>query len=30
MPTCICVYNGHTETFDTAEDAFEASWDVAP
>ena len=30
MPTYTCLCCGHTETFDTAEAAFQASWDVAP
>ena len=30
MPTHTCLCCGHTETFETAEEAFDASWDVAP
>src|SRR5712691_1103748 len=30
MPTYTCLCCSHTEAFETAEDAFEASWDVAP
>jgi hypothetical protein len=30
MPTYTCLCCGHTQTFDTAEETFEASWDVAP
>ncbi len=30
MPTYTCLCCGHTEAFETAQDAFEASWDVAP
>jgi hypothetical protein len=30
MPTYTCLCCGHTQTFKTPEEAFEASWDVAP
>jgi hypothetical protein len=30
MPTYTCLCCGHTEAFETAQDAFEASRDVAP
>jgi hypothetical protein len=30
MPTYTCLCCGHTETFESAEAAFHASWDVAP
>jgi hypothetical protein len=30
MPTYTCLCCGHTEAFETAQDAFDASWDVAP
>jgi hypothetical protein len=30
MPTYTCLCCGHTEAFETAEAAFQASWDVAP
>jgi hypothetical protein len=30
MPTHTCLCCGHTESFETADAAFEASWDVAP
>jgi hypothetical protein len=30
MPTYTCLCCGHTETFETAEEAFDASWDVTP
>jgi len=30
MPIYTCLCCGHTEAFETAQDAFEASWDVAP
>jgi hypothetical protein len=30
MPTYTCLCCGHTETFEIAEDAFEAGWDVTP
>jgi hypothetical protein len=30
MPTYTCLCCGHTEAFETAEDAFEAGWDVSP
>ena len=30
MPTYTCLCCGHTQAFDTPEEAFEASWDVAP
>lgn len=30
MPTYACLCCGHTEAFETAQDAFEAGWDVAP
>ena len=30
MPTYTCLCCGYTEAFVTAQDAFEASWDVAP
>ncbi len=30
MPTYTCLCCGHTAAFETAEAAFQASWDVAP
>jgi hypothetical protein len=30
MPTYTCLCCGHTETFESAEAAFRAGWDVAP
>lgn len=30
MPTYACLCCGHTEAFETAQEAFEAGWDVAP
>ena len=30
MPTYTCLCCGHTQAFETPEEAFEASWDVEP
>jgi len=30
MPTYTCLCCGHTDTFETADEAFEAGWGIAP